>query len=141
MTSLLVWTCAALAQVNTDNLAAAAAEEGVGIQFATSGSWSTGNVDFLSVVLATQVRWVLVPDELTLTETAYIEPRVDDPGDIQVINYFVLTSTITKALSMTGSLTVRHDSRPPLPVERTDVTLSWGLTLRLAARPDPHEPH
>ncbi|MEN0067051.1 MAG: DUF481 domain-containing protein [Myxococcota bacterium] len=93
------------------------------------------------LVFANRLNVVLVPNELTLSNTLYVEPRVDDPGDILIVDYFALNAPISKALTMNGNLTVRHDSRPPVPVQNTDVTVGWGFTLRLAARPDPHEPH
>lgn len=83
----------------------------------------------------------IVKDRLTLLQTTYFEPRIDIPSDILLVSYTELQAPITKALTMNASLQVRHDTRSPTPLVSTDVRVGWGFRLRLAARPDPHEPH
>ncbi|MEM6927355.1 MAG: DUF481 domain-containing protein [Myxococcota bacterium] len=99
--------------------------------------------------LVTNPRWLahvswrlaLVPERLFWNQSTYLEPRIDDWGDFFVVAYHELQAPVTKALSMTGQVSVRHDPRRPADLAPTDVRIGWGLRLALAASPDDHEPH
>lgn len=96
----------------------------------------TVNVAVRSTSYAT-VRWQLVPGHLTLSNTAYVQPRVDDLADVRVLDEARIAATVTKVLSLGTDLVVRHDSRPPAGVFTTDVRLGMSAQLRWSRPPKP----
>ena len=86
-------------------------------------------------------RWAWIPDRLMLLQTAYVEPRVDGPADVLLLSYSELRAPVSAGGSLGITLNVRHDSRPPVGVEQTDVTLGWRVQATFAKGSDPHEPH
>lgn len=80
-------------------------------------------------------RWTLTPDRLTLVNTTYFQPRIDDPADLRILEEGRIESKINKVLSLGTELVIRYDSRPPEGVERTDLRFGTTLQLRLSKRP------
>ena len=85
-------------------------------------------------------RAVLVPDHLNWSNTAYVQPRIDDFGDVQIVDEGALEAPITRALAMSSSARLRYDSRAPADLRALDLRWITGLTFRWAARPDPAPP-
>lgn len=82
------------------------------------------------------VRWSnYLNVRLTLTEstnfinTVYVQPRVDAFGDVRVLDEAVLAVALTKHLTFTAGVNLRHDSRPPGDVKKTDLSMRNGLTV------------
>jgi hypothetical protein len=83
------------------------------------------------------VRWQIVPDHLTLSNTAYLQPKVDDPADFRFLDEGRLAATVTKALTIGTDLVVRHDARPPVDVLTTDVRLGMSVQIQWSKPPTP----
>jgi hypothetical protein len=69
----------------------------------------------------------LIPKQLALINTAYLQPRWDRFGDVQILDEARLSLKVTDHLSVTTDLSVRFDSRPPKTVEKTDTRVGNGL--------------
>lgn len=83
----------------------------------------------------TTMRWSnfltlrVVPSEtLVITSTTYAQPEFGDPGDIRVLENFRLATSVTDALSLTVSFSLRYDSVPPDGIAPLDTTLRTGVT-------------
>lgn len=83
----------------------------------------------------TTLRWSnfltlrVVPTEtLVITSTTYAQPEFGDPGDIRVLENFRLATSVTEALSLTVSFSLRYDSVPPDGIAALDTTLRTGVT-------------
>lgn len=83
----------------------------------------------------TTLRWSnfltlrVVPTEtLVITSTTYAQPKFGDPGDIRVLENFRLATSVTEALSLTVSFSLRYDSVPPDGIAALDTTLRTGVT-------------
>lgn len=82
------------------------------------------------VRLSTYVAGRLVLSPTTsLTATTYVQPRADAFGDVRVLGQATLSVGITRYVQLRVRANLRHDSRPPADVERTDIALENGLVL------------
>ena len=72
---------------------------------------------------------VVTAGELVVTSTTYIQPQVDEPGDVRVLEDLALATPVTERLALTVSFDLRYDSRPPDDVASLDTRLRTGLTL------------
>ncbi|MEZ4239821.1 MAG: DUF481 domain-containing protein [Myxococcota bacterium] len=81
------------------------------------------------------VNWEIVDDHLTLSNTAYLQPRVDLPEDFRFLDEGRLAAKVTGALSLGTDLSVRHDSRPPVDVLPTDVRFGSSFQLKWKEKP------
>lgn len=70
----------------------------------------------------------LVADQLVVTSTSYIQPRLDDFGDVRVLHDLSLGTPVTDRLAMTVSFDMRYDSGPPDGLAALDARLRTGLT-------------
>lgn len=68
-------------------------------------------------------------DKVTISETVYLQPRLDDFGDFRLLNEFGLTSKLTTKLSFRFSFVLARDSTPPASIEKLDTTLQTGISL------------
>lgn len=64
-----------------------------------------------------------------LNNTLFIQPRVDDPGDLRILEEATMTVEITTAVSLQVTFRLNHDSRPPSTVESTDLELRNSLVF------------
>lgn len=85
-------------------------------------------------------RAVLVPDHLNWSNTAYVQPRIDDFGDVQIVDEGALEVPIIGGVAVSTSARLRYDSRAPTGLKALDLRWITGLTVRWAARPDPALP-
>ncbi len=67
-------------------------------------------------------------EQLVVTSTTYLQPRVGNPGDVRVLESFRLASPISEQLALTVSFDMRYDSDPPDGIARLDTTLRTGVT-------------
>jgi len=63
-----------------------------------------------------------------LISTTYIQPDFGDPTDFRLLENAAIDVRLAGAIDVRLSLEVRHDSRPPQQVKKTDVTYASGLT-------------
>lgn len=66
---------------------------------------------------------------LELTNVTYFQPSLAAPSDFRILEDLILVVQISARLSLNVALRWRHDSRPPVSVERDDVKLTTGLSL------------
>lgn len=70
-----------------------------------------------------------VGESADFSATVFVQPRVDDPGDLRAMAELVLETRVTERISLDFSLSLEHDSRPPGDVEQTDVQLRNTLVF------------
>jgi len=68
-----------------------------------------------------------------VSAVVYAQPRADVAGDVRVLGQAAIDVGLTRAVALRVRLNVRHDSRPPGEVERTDVSVENGLVILLPA--------
>jgi hypothetical protein len=66
---------------------------------------------------------VLDPERAALSNTLYFQPRIDDLGDIQLLNVMSLDVHITGQLSASLLATLRYEAPVPPTIKRTDLTV------------------
>lgn len=76
---------------------------------------------------------IAITPTATLSATTYVQPAMEDFGDIRIINDSVLDVKLGDRFSLTTALTVRYDSRPPDGIESTDVAIRNGLRFRISS--------
>lgn len=69
-------------------------------------------------------------ERVRLLATVYVQPRLDDFGDVRVLIEAAATSDLNKRLGLKVSAMVRHDSQPPTSVLRTDVEVKNSLVVK-----------
>lgn len=74
-----------------------------------------------------------VSSNTTLTTTTYLQPRADTFEDVRVLSQIALGVSITKYVRLRMSANFRHDTRPPVGVEETDISVENGLVLVIPA--------
>ena len=62
-----------------------------------------------------------------IVETAYVQPRLDDPGDVRVLGELAVQSKLSPHLALKDSFTVAYDRTPPDGVKRYDTALEVSL--------------
>lgn len=77
---------------------------------------------------------VALNDRTGLTATVYAQPRIDDLNDARFFGQAVLHVQATRWVALRMEARVRHDTRPPEGVKRTDVSLENGLVLTIPGR-------
>ena len=70
-----------------------------------------------------------VGESADFSATVFVQPRVDDPGDLRAMAELLLETRVTERISLDLSLSLEHDSRPPGDVEQTDVQLRNTLVF------------
>ncbi len=73
-------------------------------------------------------------DRVQVVETVYVQPRIDDPGDIRVLDESQLVTKLTKRIALTTSLVVGYDSSPLTKEDGTeldtlDTTMKTSITV------------
>jgi hypothetical protein len=63
-----------------------------------------------------------------LTEVLYVEPRVDAPADVRLLNELRLSVTVVKGVDLNAGFQWLHDSRPPSSIGPDDVQLETSLS-------------
>ncbi len=66
---------------------------------------------------------------VTCVATMYAQPQLDDFADYRILSDLGLGISITRALSITVSFSLRYDSRPPDEVVSLDTELRNGISL------------
>ncbi|MCB9687423.1 MAG: DUF481 domain-containing protein [Alphaproteobacteria bacterium] len=81
------------------------------------------------------IRWDVVPDRFVVGGTGYLQPRFDDPADVQILEESRADVKLTDALSVGMAFRLRYDSRPPGELEPLDIRWSNTATLKLQTKP------
>jgi putative salt-induced outer membrane protein YdiY len=71
-----------------------------------------------------------VNPQVSVISTTYYQPRLGDSGDFRALEQASLGVKMNDHLSLKLSLDVRHDSRPPQTVKKTDVSYHTGLSYQ-----------
>ena len=66
-------------------------------------------------------------ERFTVTSVSFVQPRVDDPSNVRLMEQFTLAVHMTERLDLVWSGTVEHDAHPPEGVETTDIKTKTGL--------------
>jgi hypothetical protein len=68
-------------------------------------------------------------DIVAIAQTVYVQPRLDDPGDVRVLGELSVTTKLSKRLALTDGFTVAYDRTPPDGIGRYDTQLKVGLLV------------
>lgn len=66
-----------------------------------------------------------------VTQTVYVQPRLDEPRDVRMFGELSITTRISKHFALTDAFIVTYDSRPPDGIRRYDTQLRVALLLTL----------
>lgn len=64
-----------------------------------------------------------------ITQTVYVQPRLDDPDDVRVLGELSVTAKLSKRIALTDAFNVSYDRTPPDRIRRYDTQLTVGLLL------------
>ncbi len=67
---------------------------------------------------------------VAIVQTIYVQPRLDDPGDVRVLAELSLTSQLSKRIALTDGFTVAYDRTPPEGIKRYDTQLQVGVLVK-----------
>lgn len=70
-------------------------------------------------------------DDTSLNAVAYVQPRMNDFGDVRVLSEASLDARLTKHVNIRVRTNFRYDSQPPGSLQRRDFSIENGLTLRI----------
>lgn len=68
-------------------------------------------------------------EALVISSTAYLQPALDDPGDLRILENLRIAASITNRLALTITFDLRYDSGPPDRIRSLDTDLETGLTF------------
>ncbi len=71
-----------------------------------------------------------INQQLSLVSTGYYQPRLDDSQDYRALEQTSLHVKMSDQLSLSVSLDLSHDNRPPDGVEKTDISYKTALNYR-----------
>ncbi|MEM7051001.1 MAG: DUF481 domain-containing protein [Acidobacteriota bacterium] len=74
-------------------------------------------------------KWRLKSEGSSLINTLYVQPELDDPSDLRLLNELDLQVPLGERLSLSLAAVVQHDSEPPAGVEETDLSITNSLRL------------
>lgn len=66
-----------------------------------------------------------------VTQTVYVQPRLDAPADVRMLGELSLTSKLSKRVALTDAFIITFDSRPPDGIRRYDMQLRIALLITL----------
>jgi len=68
-------------------------------------------------------------ESLVVTSTAYLQPALDDLGDLRILENLGIAASLTERLALTVTFDLRYDSGPPDDIAALDTRLKTGLTF------------
>jgi hypothetical protein len=68
-------------------------------------------------------------ERLDIVETLYAQPRLDELGDIRILNDLQLVVKVTTRVAFRTSFNLSHDSRPPAGVKKFDSALKSAISV------------
>jgi hypothetical protein len=66
-------------------------------------------------------------EQLSIVETVYLQPRVDDLGDLRLLGELSIAAKMSKHFALTTGFTLSFDRSPPDGVEQLDTQLKLGV--------------
>ncbi|HEX2690631.1 MAG TPA: DUF481 domain-containing protein [Kofleriaceae bacterium] len=66
---------------------------------------------------------------VAIVETAYAQPRLDDPGDVRILGEFSLLSQLSSRIALKNSFTLAYDRTPPDGIKRYDTQLEVAVVV------------
>lgn len=66
---------------------------------------------------------------VSIAQTLYVQPRLDEPGDVRIFGELSLTTKLSKRIALTDGFTVAYDRTPPDGIRRYDTQLTVGLVV------------
>lgn len=66
---------------------------------------------------------------VALVNTAYVQPRFEDPSDYRLIDDAEISVSITDVFAVVWAFSLRYDSRPPLGVKKLDTAFTHNLRV------------
>ena len=85
----------------------------------------------LSSYLTTRIR---LGEIVVFSNTVYVQPLMSDVGDLRVFDEVQLDLALTRFVKLRTRVNVRHDSRPPLDLDETDLTIQNGVAVTFPAK-------
>ena len=73
------------------------------------------------------------PSGVAVSAVTYLQPRADVPADLRVLSQLSLEVPLSRLVRLRVRANLRHDTRPPAGIERTDVMVENGLVLVVPA--------
>jgi hypothetical protein len=70
-----------------------------------------------------------VGDGVTIVETFYAQPRIDEPGDLRLLGELAVVSKLSSRVALKNSFNLAYDRTPPEGVERTDTALELAVVV------------
>lgn len=70
-----------------------------------------------------------IDDRLQAVETAYAQPRLNDPNDVRLLSDSQLVVKITPTLALTTSFMIAYDAAPPDAIQKLDTALKSSITI------------
>jgi len=68
-------------------------------------------------------------ERLQAVETVYAQPRIDDPGDIRLLEELSFSVKASERIALTTAFSLAWDSRPPATIKGLDTALKSSLTV------------
>lgn len=66
---------------------------------------------------------------VSLAQTVYVQPRLDEPSDVRVLGELSVTSKLTKRIALSDAFTVAYDRTPPEGVKTYDTQLRVSVIV------------
>src|SRR5262249_34880506 len=63
----------------------------------------------------------------SIAQTVYVQPRLDEPGDLRVLGELSVTTKLSKRVALTDGFTVAYDRTPPDGIRTYDTQLKLGV--------------
>ncbi|HEU0030486.1 MAG TPA: DUF481 domain-containing protein [Kofleriaceae bacterium] len=70
-----------------------------------------------------------IGEGVSIVETVYVQPRLDEPGDVRLLGELAVTSKLSKRVALTDGLTVAYDRTPPDGIKTYDTQLKVGVIV------------
>jgi hypothetical protein len=68
-----------------------------------------------------------LPSGVAIVETIYVQPRLDEPGDLRVLGELSVVSKLSSSIALKNSLNIAYDRSPPDGIKRYDTQLDLGV--------------
>lgn len=75
------------------------------------------------------IKLYLKEPAVALVNTAYVQPRFEDPADYRVIDDAEVSISITDVFSVVWAFSLRYDSKPPGGVKKLDTAFTHNLRV------------
>jgi hypothetical protein len=70
-----------------------------------------------------------VNDKVSFAETVYVQPRLDNAGDVRILGEASITSKLSKRIALSDAFVFAYDRSPPEGIKRYDTQLRVSLLV------------